>query len=71
MSFKIVNKKKVDFTAVTGDQIVLSYDDGNGNEVEVLREAIDETIIVKGAVVFKCKNEFGFKKGIGGVFGGD
>ena len=71
MAFDIINKKEVDFVAVAGDQIVLCYDDENGNEVEVLREEIDETINVKGAVVFKCKNEFGFKKGIGGVFGGD
>ena len=41
MAFEIVNKRDVDFTAVAGDQVVLSYDDENGNEVEVLREEID------------------------------
>lgn len=53
----------------SGDTLGLYYTDDDGNEQEILREEIKDSMYINSAIIFDFENELGMKRGIGGAFG--
>ena len=52
-----------------GDTLVVSFKAADGTTTELVRDGIDNAMVVDRITVVDLDNEYGFKRGLGALFG--